>query len=430
MAIRLFDKEGRPIVLSPRTRRLMPRRFRNPGGRGTCESLYNDDGEVLLVDADSSVPEVRQAVNFVPGLYRLDQCDEDGNEITGAPAGYLSIDPPRNAATPAITDPLAMCGMMAQTNADVSKTFADKAAGMMDAVVECVRVLGGIPSKRLLANATLAVKPEADDDEDDDDEDDDRDDRDGAPPTPAPEPAPSGPAAMLAWFTPAIEEMAPEIGKEIGAKVVELLMSFLRRTPAAAPASTATPASAPAREPAPSGVDAGGAAAGSGAEAPPRSNPRPAAAPPPKSPPTASPPPEPPAAASAPEPSPSPAPSSSSIPSDPPSPPASTVPLARVAIPSRPVSPAPTSLISPPRNAPPTITAEQLRHYFAIRAALTAREVALVEGVIRKLNERGDHARREELIAELMSRTVEQGVEFVRAYIREAFGDRAAAGKG
>jgi len=426
MALRLFDREGRPIVLSPRTRRLMPRRFRNPGGRGTCEVVYDDDGNVLHVDADSSVPEVRQAVNFVPGLYRLEQCDEDGDEIDGAPPGYLSIDAPRNALTPAITDPLAMCGLLAQTNADVSKTFADKAAGMMDALVECVRVVGGIPPKRLLANATLEAKSAPDDDEDDDQNDERNDHDDEAP---APEPAP--PAGMMAMFTPAIEAMAPEIGKEIGAKVVELVISFLKqRTPAAAPASTATPASAPAQEPAPSGVDAGGAAAGSAADAPPRPNPRPAAAPPPKAPP-AEPPPEPPPEppVSTPESSPSSASSSASLPSDPPSPPASMVPLARVAIPSRAVSPGPTSLVSTPRNASPTLTPEQLGHYMAIRAALTPREVALVHGVIRKLNERGDHARREELIAQLMSKTVEQAVKFIREFIRESE-DGAAMGKG
>ncbi len=105
------------------------------------------------------------------------------------------------------------------------------------------------------------------------------------------------------------------------------------------------------------------------------------------------------------------------------------VPLARVAIPSRAVSPAPTSLIAPPRNVAPTLTAEQLGHYLAIRAALTPREVALIQGVIRKLNERGDHARRQELIAELMSRTVAEAVEFIRAFIREASADGAAAGK-
>jgi len=49
--------------------------------------------------------------------------------------------------------------------------------------------------------------------------------------------------------------------------------------------------------------------------------------------------------------------------------------------------------------------------------------------VIRKLNERGDHARREELIAELMSRTVAEAVEFIRAFIRESE-DGAAAGRG
>ena len=58
MALRVFDKDGRPIVLDPATRFLMVRRFRNPGGRGTCEVLYDDAGEVLMLEAESiNIPE-------------------------------------------------------------------------------------------------------------------------------------------------------------------------------------------------------------------------------------------------------------------------------------------------------------------------------------------------------------------------------------
>jgi len=427
MALRPFDKEGRSFSFLPQTRLLMVRRFRNPGGRGTCEVVYDDDGDVLLVDVDATaIPELRQAVGYVAGLYRLDQCDEDGNEIDGAPAAYVSIDAPRNATSATGTDPLSIVRDLAQTNAEVSKTFADKAAGMMEAVVECVRVVGGMPSKRLLANAALGVKPEPEEEDDADDEEDDRDDGDPESPAPASEPAPPGPSGVM-WdaVAPVVAAMAPEIGKAIGDKVIELLLGFMKKPPAAAPVSTTTPVSAPASEPPPSGVDAGGAAAGPGADAPPPREPPPSAAPPTSEPP----PPAPPPPTAAPPPPSQPASSTPTSPAPPP-PSASAIPLARVAIPSRDVSTVPAAPIAPVRNALPTITPDQLQHFVAVRAALTPREQVLVDGVIRKLIERGDDATRMELVGELTSRTVEQGIEYVRAFIREAFGDRDAAERG
>jgi hypothetical protein len=189
MALRLFDKDGRPIVLNAKTRRLMARRFRNPGGRGTCEVVYDEAGEVLMLEVETfSIPALREAVDHEPGLYRLEQCDENGEDIDGAPAAYVPIAATRNAASSAAaSDPLAIVASLAQTNAEVSKVFADKAAGMMDAMTECMRVVGGMPSKRLLANAALGLKlvPES--------ESDDDNDNDTAPePEPEPEPEQKG----------------------------------------------------------------------------------------------------------------------------------------------------------------------------------------------------------------------------------------------
>ncbi|KAB2899466.1 MAG: hypothetical protein F9K40_10240, partial [Kofleriaceae bacterium] len=251
MALRVFDKDGRPIALAPATRFLMVRRFRNPGGRGTCEVLYDDAGEVLMLEAESfSIPSLRQAVDDEPGLYRLDQCDETGNDVDGAPAAYVPIAATRNAAPmTATTEPLAIVRDLAQTNAEVSKVFADKAAGMMDALVECVRVVGGMPQKRLLANAALGLKlaPEHEDEYDDND----RDDGDAAP---EPPPEPVGVSDRMAEHAgTALVAAAPVIAKALTDKLMEVLASLLTKgtPPAAAPDSTTTHHAAAHTEPAP-----------------------------------------------------------------------------------------------------------------------------------------------------------------------------------
>ncbi len=103
-----FDKDGQPFQFSPRLHTLSVRRFRNPGGRGTCEVVRDEDGDPLHVPGDSALGEFRAAVAYVPGLYRLDQHDEGGLEIPDAPAAYVVIDPPRNGLLSGSADPLVV----------------------------------------------------------------------------------------------------------------------------------------------------------------------------------------------------------------------------------------------------------------------------------------------------------------------------------
>ncbi len=73
-----FDKQGKPFAWHKRTAKLRVRLFRNPSARGTCCQVLDGAGVPLFVDADIDYTEFRRAVGGVPGLYRLDQCDEDG----------------------------------------------------------------------------------------------------------------------------------------------------------------------------------------------------------------------------------------------------------------------------------------------------------------------------------------------------------------
>ena len=82
-----FDKQGKPFAWHTRTAKLRVRLFRTPSSRGTCSQVLDSAGNPQFVDASIEYPEFRRVVGNVPGLYRLDQCDEDGVEIEGAPPG-------------------------------------------------------------------------------------------------------------------------------------------------------------------------------------------------------------------------------------------------------------------------------------------------------------------------------------------------------
>ncbi len=173
-----FDKQGKPFTFARRAKKLLVRLFRNPGARGTCSQVLDADGQPLYVDIDSDYLELRRAVNHVPGLYRLDQCDDDGNELDDAPAAYVSIELPRNAASADGTvgdiSPLVIIQQMAATQADVMKTMASQQAALIAATAEILRAPyrpAPPPSPTELRNAEAASGDR--DDEDDDDDDDD-----------------------------------------------------------------------------------------------------------------------------------------------------------------------------------------------------------------------------------------------------------------
>ncbi len=94
-----FDKQGKPFTFHRKTKQLLVRLFRNPSARGTCCQVLDAAGQPLHIDPETDYMEFRKAVGQVPGLYRLDQCDEDGNELEDAQAAYVSIDVARNAQT-------------------------------------------------------------------------------------------------------------------------------------------------------------------------------------------------------------------------------------------------------------------------------------------------------------------------------------------
>jgi hypothetical protein len=251
MSTLAFDKHGKPFTFAHITRKLLVRFFRNPGGRGTCVAVLDDDGEQLYVDVDADYLELRKAVGNAPGLYRLDQCDEDGNEIDDVPAAYVSISSPRNAA--GVSDdvnPLAIVRDLASINAEVSKTMADRFAAVMEKTASILDSAAGagILDRRLAALAALEdrvsrMKHEEDDEEDDEDEDDEDEDEESE-------------TARDPWapFIPFFKMVEPQLPK-LGALLYEKLKDLVSKS---ATPPVATPNSAPAPAPAPASPAAPG----------------------------------------------------------------------------------------------------------------------------------------------------------------------------
>jgi hypothetical protein len=225
-----FDKQGKPFAWHKRTAKLRVRLFRNPSARGTCCQVLDGTGAPLFIDADIDYTEFRRTVSGVPGLYRLDQCDEDGVEIDDAPPAYVSIEQLRNAGggVEAIqvteVSPLLIIERLVALQSDVMKTMATQHAAILASSAEIMRA--PYRPAPLLPATDLRNADATNDDADDADDDDDE------------TPEPSALAPMLSMLEPHL----PQLGAFLYTKFVE----FFRHMPTAPattpPAATSTPA--------------------------------------------------------------------------------------------------------------------------------------------------------------------------------------------
>lgn len=236
-----FDKQGKPFSFQRRTRKLLVRLFRNPSARGTCCQVLDTSGQALYVDPETDYVEFRKAVGQVPGLYRLDQCDEDGNELDDAQPAYVSIDVTRNAQT--ATDggagdvnPLVIIQQMAAIQADVMKTMAAQQAALMAATAEILRA----PYRPAPVAAPLPDLRNADG-SDTDEDDDDRDDE------PEEESKPESPLISAARM---VDATMPNVAAQLGELLYEKLFELMTKRKKAAPSAHAMPAPAVAPAPA------------------------------------------------------------------------------------------------------------------------------------------------------------------------------------
>lgn len=236
-----FDKQGKPFTWHAQTAKLRVRLFRTPSSRGTCSQVLDGAGNPLFVDANIEYPEFCRVVGKVPGLYRFDQCDEDGVEIKDAPPGYMSIENLRNAGASnedthdgqvsalAVIDRLmATQERLVATQAEVMKQMASQHAAMLAAGAEVMRApyRAAPPPAAELRNADASDESDAEDDDDNDGEQLD-------------ETNPWSPMLRM------LEPHLPQLGAFLYQKFVE----FVQRKPSAPvatpPAATPTPMPAP-----------------------------------------------------------------------------------------------------------------------------------------------------------------------------------------
>ncbi|MFT3695709.1 MAG: hypothetical protein QM831_21405 [Kofleriaceae bacterium] len=224
-----FDKQGKPFAWHKRTAKLRVRLFRTPSARGTCCQVLDGAGAPLFVDADIDYAEFRRAVSGVPGLYRLDQCDEDGVGLEEEPPAYVAIEQLRNAggvaegAQPAEVSPLLIIERLVAIQSDVMKTMASQHAAILASSAEIMRA----PYRPVPLLPAAELRNADVDGANDDDEDEDE------------ELAESAFAPMLTMIQPHL----PQLGAFLYTKVIE----FFRQVPATpvTPPPAATSSSAP-----------------------------------------------------------------------------------------------------------------------------------------------------------------------------------------
>jgi hypothetical protein len=233
-----FDKQGKPFAWNSRTRKLKVRLFRNPSARGTCAQVFDGTGAPLYIDAEIDYAEFRRAISNVPGFYRLDQCDDDGVDIEGAPPAYVSIEHLRNNAQPVEghatieVSPLSIIQSMAAIQADVMKTMAAQQAQLLAATAEIMRAPYRPP---MPTSPTLEHRNAAEDEEDDEEEGEDAEAKN----------------EILGMIGPMLPTIAEKFGEQIGKRLMDAVTGmFAPKAPPdpAAPAATsvthATPAPA------------------------------------------------------------------------------------------------------------------------------------------------------------------------------------------
>jgi hypothetical protein len=381
-----FDKQGKPFAWHTRTAKLRVRMFRNPSARGTCCQVLDGAGDPLYVDAEIDYAEFRRAIRSVPGLYRLDQCDEDGVELDDAPPAYVSIDQTRNASTAdgggGEVNPLVIIERLVATQAEVMKAMAAQHGVLMAASAEIMRAPyrpapPPAPAAEL-RNAASAEETEGDDDDEDHDEDHETDVVETSP------------------LTAALRMIEPHL-PQLGAFLYHQIIEFLRRkpgtpapvtaAPVADPVTDATHAAAPTTSPAAvvPATDSSGVPAEITVE------------------------PEEAAGESASD--------DSAVPGTHVAPQVSS-PVASVNGTTSLPPPSTGSMdvgAEPMRNAHAAPTPEQLSHLFAVRARLSPKERAIAENALARM----DAATRAHWLAELSGMSVEDAAAMIRDMVEQ-----------
>jgi hypothetical protein len=172
-----YNEHGKRFSVSDEAVAWLTRRFSRPGKRGGCELVYGDDGTPLLIDIEADTTDFRSAVHGVPGRYRLDAVDQEGNAVPDVPPAYLVItdakpvsradEPPATTSSTewALVEAVrANSAALATMSANIT-VMVQAAGGLLDAADR-----SGF-TKRLPTPAPVVVANEQDEDEDEAEQD-------------------------------------------------------------------------------------------------------------------------------------------------------------------------------------------------------------------------------------------------------------------
>jgi hypothetical protein len=168
-----YNEHGKRFSVAAEAVAWLVRRFSRPGKRGGCEIVYGDDSTPLALDIEADTTDFRTAVHGVPGRYRLDAIDEEGNLLRDVPAAYLVITDAKPASRadepPATTSSTEWALVEAvRANSRAMETMSANMNSLVQATAVVVQAAdaAGI-TKRLAPPMPVVANDEVEEDEED-----------------------------------------------------------------------------------------------------------------------------------------------------------------------------------------------------------------------------------------------------------------------
>lgn len=177
-----FDSNGDPVAFPAAAEELRVRRFRNPGMRGACEVVRDQDGTPIYVPVDTGYAEFLSVVERVPGRYRLDPVDAERRVMGDAVPAYVMVSDPRTAGSRG-GERDEVIRELVRANVDMARTMTEKFADVMQAAADLLRAADGAGLPRRQPQVEPAPRNAAVVD-DDDREDEDLEEKDEAEESP------------------------------------------------------------------------------------------------------------------------------------------------------------------------------------------------------------------------------------------------------
>jgi len=138
-----FDQSGERFDVAASADGWRVRRF-NKSGRGTPETLYDDNGRPLIIALDTDHDEFRDVVANVPGRYRLDPVSEDGRTCADTAAAYIKLKETASSKAPSGNDLLTQTVLqVVETNNAMVRDVVSKLGEIMKSAAQLINAADG-----------------------------------------------------------------------------------------------------------------------------------------------------------------------------------------------------------------------------------------------------------------------------------------------